>query len=284
VTVPEPGGVPGIDVTTPNMARIYDCWLGGKDNFPADREVGEKMAARWPGLPRMARDNRAFVVAAVARAAGIGGIAQFADLGAGLPAHPAVHEAARSVIPSARVAYVDNDPVVVLHARALLAKGEGLAAVSADLTDPDAVLSDPCLHRVIDLGRPVGVILGAVLHFYAAEKAQAIVAGYAERVAPGSWVIASVAHMADQRVADSLGQIYTPAGTFHNHSADDLARILRGAGRSPGRPGRTLYLARMGGLKILPPGIQCARRWIAGIAEALPGTGGYMLTAVAEKR
>jgi hypothetical protein len=114
----------GIDVTRPSVARVYDYWLGGKDNFASDRDMGGRMAEVNPALPNLVRHNREFICAAAARAAEAG-IGQFLDLGSGLPAHPAVHEAVREVIPDARVCYVDIDPVAVLHGESLLARGEG---------------------------------------------------------------------------------------------------------------------------------------------------------------
>ena len=126
----------GIDVTRPSVARVYDYWLGGKNNFASDRDMGGRMAEVNPALPQVVRRNREFICAAAARAAAAG-INQFLDLGSGLPAHPAVHEAAREVIPDARVCYVDIDPAAVIHGEALLADGEGLAAVRADLTEPE---------------------------------------------------------------------------------------------------------------------------------------------------
>ena len=142
----------GLDTTLPNMARVYNYWLGGKDNFPADRAEADLLLGIYPPLRDLVRENRAFVTRAVAWAAGQG-ISQFLDLGAGLPASPAVHQAARAVQPAARVAYVDNDPVVLAHARALLA-GEGVTAVAADLRDPAAVLADKELRTVIDPAQP----------------------------------------------------------------------------------------------------------------------------------
>jgi S-adenosyl methyltransferase len=118
-----------MDTSKPNIARVYGYWLGGKDNYAIDRDVAGRMLAHDPGLRDRVRDNREFVTG-VARLAAERGIAQFIDLGAGLPTRPSVHEAARAVNPGARVWYVDNDPVVVSHARALLATGAGLAAGS----------------------------------------------------------------------------------------------------------------------------------------------------------
>jgi hypothetical protein len=141
---------PGIDTTRPNIARVYDYLLGGKDNFAVDRELAGQLLSVNPGMEQWARSNRAFVVAAAARAAREGGVAQFLDLGAGLPTHPAVHEAVREVNPAARVAYVNFDPVAVVHSRALLAKGDGLAAFQADPTDPETVFADPELAKILD--------------------------------------------------------------------------------------------------------------------------------------
>jgi hypothetical protein len=156
--------VTGFDPSVPNTARVYSYWLGGKDHFPAGRAEAACLLEIYPPLRDLVRENRAFVIRAVAWAAEQG-MGQFIDLGAGLPASPAVHQAARDVLPAARVAYVDTDPVVLSHARALLAQDDGVTAVDADLRDPDAVLADPELRAVIDPAEPVCVILAAVLHF-----------------------------------------------------------------------------------------------------------------------
>jgi S-adenosyl methyltransferase len=123
------------------------------NNFSSDRDMGGRMAEVNPSLPQWVRHNREFICAAAARAAAAG-ISQFLDLGSGLPAHPAVHEAVRAVIPDARVCYVDIDPVAVIHGEALLARGYGLAAVRADLTEPATVLADPRVRAVIDISEP----------------------------------------------------------------------------------------------------------------------------------
>ncbi|HWM99119.1 MAG TPA: SAM-dependent methyltransferase, partial [Streptosporangiaceae bacterium] len=126
----------GFDTTRPNIARVYDYWLGGKDNFAVDRELARTMTEVNPGIPAMARANRDFIAAAVRKVAEAG-VEQFLDLGAGLPTSPAVHEAARAVNPDAQVVYVDSDPVVVSHASALLATKPGIYALEGDLTEPD---------------------------------------------------------------------------------------------------------------------------------------------------
>ncbi len=125
----------GFDSATPNMARVYNYWLGGKDHYAADRAEAERLLAIYPPLRDLVRENRAFVTQAVSWAARQG-IGRFIDLGAGLPASPPVHQAARAVLPAARVAYVDIDPVVLSHARALLTSDDGVTAVAADLRDP----------------------------------------------------------------------------------------------------------------------------------------------------
>jgi hypothetical protein len=214
------------DPATPNMARVYDHLLGGKDAFPADRAEVGRLLAIYPPLRDMARENRAFVAEAAAWAARQG-IGQVIDLGAGLPATPSVHKAARAVIPTARVAYVDIDPVVLSHARALLATGDGVTAVAADLRDPQAVFANQELRAVIDPARPVCVILGAVLHFMDAGAARAVTAGYARLMAPGSCLVISVASFDDQALAKQLAAEYTVV-EWHNHTAVDVASFFAG--------------------------------------------------------
>lgn len=257
-------GIPGVDTSKPNTARVYDSLLGGNSNFEADRLLAARMTAADRWLPQRVRDNRAFVTAAAARAAAAG-ISQFLDLGAGLPAHPAVHEAAREVNPAARVCYVDNDPAVVVHADALLARGPGLTAVRADLTRPAEVLGDPGVLEVIRPGEPVCVILASVLHFQDPDTARKVIAGYRAQIMPGSWLVVSVAHYTDTALSARLQRIYSAAGTFRNHSAADLAGWLDG-------------------MELVPPGIAESRRWLAGIDCGPPAHPGFMLAAAAVLR
>jgi O-methyltransferase involved in polyketide biosynthesis len=252
----------GIDVSRPSTARVYDFWLGGKDNFASDREMGARMAEVNPALPQLVRRNREFICAAAARAAAAG-ISQFLDLGSGLPAHPAVHEAVREVIPDARVCYVDIDPVAVIHAEALLARGDGLAAIRADLTEPETVLADPRVRAVIDMSEPVAVILAAVLHFLPADAAAAVCAGYMSRAARGSWLIVSSGHYEDRELADRLQRTATHT-RFWNHDAADLASMLAG-------------------LDPVGPGVCEARRWTAGTGGEPVGKPVYALAGVGVK-
>lgn len=251
-----------IDVTRPSVARVYDFWLGGKDNFASDREMGRRMAEVNPALPQLVRHNREFICAAAARAAAAG-VGQFLDLGSGLPTHPAVHEAVREVIPGARVCYVDIDPVAVRHADALLARGEGLAAVRADLTEPETVLAGPDVRAVIDTSQPIAVILAAVLHFLPAASAAAVCARYMSLAAPGSWLIVSSGHYENSELADQLQQTATHA-RFWNHDAADLASMLDG-------------------LEPVGPGVCEARRWMAGTGGEPAGKPVYALAAVGVK-
>jgi O-methyltransferase involved in polyketide biosynthesis len=254
--------VAGIDVTRPSVARVYDFWLGGKDNFAADRDMGRRMAEVNPALPQLVRQNRQFACAAAARAAAVG-VSQFLDLGSGLPAHPAVHEAVREVNPDARVCYVDVEPVVVRHGEALLIHGDGLAAVQADLTEPGKVLANPQVRSVIDMTQPTAIILAAVLHFMPAGSAAAVCAAYMSRAARGSWLIVSSGHYEDQELAARLQQTATHA-RFWNHDAADMASFL-------------------GGLEPVAPGVSEARRWITGTGGVPSGKPVYALAGVAVK-
>jgi O-methyltransferase involved in polyketide biosynthesis len=228
-------GPPGIDTSVPNVARVYDRLLGGSDNFAADRAQAAKLTEVDPSLPFVVRQNRAFINRVVSWAAGRG-IAQFLDLGAGLPTHPAVHEAARKVIASARVLYVDVDPVVVLHAESLLASPQGVAAVRADLTQPELVMSPQTLADHIDPAQPLCVLIAAVLHFMSAEAARGLIAGYVRLLPPGSVVAVSVFSSDDPQVAERAREVYTATQTY-THSRQDLASFLTGAGLELVEPG-----------------------------------------------
>jgi SAM-dependent methyltransferase len=251
------------DPSVPNMARVYNYWLGGKDHFPADRAEAACLLEIYPPLRDLVRENRAFVIRAVAWAAEQG-MGQFIDLGAGLPASPAVHQAVRAVLPAARVAYVDTDPVVLSHARALLAQDDGVTAVNADLRDPDAVLADPELRGVIDPAGPVCVILAAVLHFLDAGTARTVTAGYARLMAPGSCLIISVARYDDEMLGKRLSAEYT-AAVWHNHAPADVVSFF-------------------GGLELVGPGVTEAQTWRAWMPEpVMRHRDGHVLAGVARK-
>jgi hypothetical protein len=254
--------VTGFDASRPNIARVYDYWLGGKDNFAADRELAQKMCDMNPGVPAMARDNRAFAIQVVTRAAE-SGIAQFLDLGAGLPTRPSLDEAAKAVNPAARVAYVDNDPVVVSHATALLATRPGITAAAADFTDAAAVLAHPAVRQVIDPGQPVCVIMACTLHFLEAAAAQAVTTAYMSRLPAGSQIAVSVVHIASARMRTTPSSTYT-AGTFFNHGHRAMAGWLDG-------------------WQLLPPGMAEARRWVSQVGGHPSDVDSYILCAAAVK-
>ena len=163
---PEDWVPPTIDTSVPHPARMYDYYLGGKDNFPADREAAEKVIAAGMYAREFARANRAFLGRAVGFLAEQG-ITQFLDIGTGIPAAGNTHEVAQRTDPAARVVYVDNDPIVLTHARALMAghKQGATTVIQADLRDPAAILAHPKVRAALDFDRPIGLILVAVLHF-----------------------------------------------------------------------------------------------------------------------
>jgi hypothetical protein len=183
---------PSVDSTKPSVARMYDYYLGGKDNFAVDREAADAVARTVPATRLVAMANRQFLVNAV-RAMSAAGVKQFLDLGTGIPTSPNVHEIAREYHEDASVVYVDNDPVVLVHNRALLARHEGVVTITQDLRQPAAVLGDPAVRNVIDFDQPLGLLCIAVLHFVAPDIAPEIMAQYRKAMAPGSYLAISAA-------------------------------------------------------------------------------------------
>jgi hypothetical protein len=149
----------------PSAARVYDYLLGGKDHYPADRVVAEKMLDQLPNVRLAARSNRAFLHRVVRYLAGQAGIRQIVDIGAGLPTVGNTHEIAQAASPQARVVYVDHDPVVLAHGRSMLHAVPNTAIINQDLLDPDGILADPALRGLIDFGRPTAFLLLSILHF-----------------------------------------------------------------------------------------------------------------------
>jgi hypothetical protein len=162
---------PGVNINVPHSARIYDYWLGGKDNFAVDRAVGEAMMQAIPGMRAMAGENRKFVHRAARDLVAKEGVRQFLDIGTGIPTRPNLHEVAQRIEPATRVVYVDNDPIVLVHARALMISSEQGRSeyISADIRDPQSILGDPVLADTLDLRQPVGLTLIAILMLLADE-------------------------------------------------------------------------------------------------------------------
>jgi hypothetical protein len=190
---------PGIDPTKPSPARLYDYYLGGTDNFEADRRAAETIRARMPELADAAWANRGFHQRAALWMASFPGIRQFIDIGSGLPTQNNTHQAVQKVTPDARVLYVDIDPLVRVHANALLTGEGSTRVITADLRDPDSVLNHPQTRELIDFGQPVGLLMTAVLHFVAdGSNPWGLVRRYLDELAPDSYL--ALSHItADQK-------------------------------------------------------------------------------------
>ncbi len=227
----QPDPTAGIDTRTPNPARIYDALLGGKDNYPADRNAAHDILNVAPQARRGAKENRAFLQRAVRYLAAEAGIRQFLDIGTGLPTQGNVHQIAQQVAPHTRVVYVDHDPVVHVHANALLANHTTTIAVLADLREPEVILGQPEVRRLLDLTRPVAVLLVAVLHFLRDEEdPTGIVTRLRDAMAPGSHLVISHA-TADfhPQAGAKVTQVYQHASApllLRSHS--QIARFFDG--------------------------------------------------------
>ena len=187
----EPGfAAAEIDTSKPHPARMYNAYLGGNDNYPADRVAVRQILRDFPEVRPIALANRAFLQRAVRFLASEAGIRQFIDIGTGIPSAGNVHEVAGRVAPDARVVYVDNDPIVHVHANALLTGTGTTGIVLADLRDPAAILADPRVQQLIDFTRPVALLLVAILHFIRDEEAPAgIVATLRDMLPVGSHLV-----------------------------------------------------------------------------------------------
>ena len=183
---------PDIDASVAHNARVWNYWLGGKDNFAVDRQAGERVLAMHPAIVQVARADRAFLGRAVRFLAGEAGIRQFLDIGTGLPTAENTHEVAQSVAPECRVVYVDNDPIVLAHARALLTSTPpGITSyIDADVHEPDTILQ--AAARTLDFGQPVAIMMLGILNFVLdTAEAQGIVNRLLDAVPAGSYLAVS---------------------------------------------------------------------------------------------
>jgi hypothetical protein len=253
-----------INTGVPNPARIYDYLLGGKDNFPADREIAEQMLAIAPVAREVVEDNRKFLRRAVEVLADAGA-RQFIDLGSGLPTQGNVHEIAQAAAPGSRVVYVDNDPMVVAHSRALLA-GDNTVAIEGDLRQPDKVLGHPEVRELIDFGQPVALLLLAILHFVPDDEDPfGIVARYRDALPAGSHL--AISHgtrdipqrpdLSPEEMADmgaKVEQLYQlTTGSLVTRTRAEVERFFDG-------------------LELLEPGVVEIQRWRPdGRSSLLPG-------------
>jgi hypothetical protein len=263
-----------IDVSVPNLARIYDYWLGGKDNFTADRAAAVESAAAIPELPLLARENRAFLRRAV-RFCVSAGVTQFLDIGSGLPTADNTHEVAQRAAAEARTVYVDIDPVVVSHARALLATPL-TRAVRGDLTRPGEVLAAAEGTGLVDFARPVAVLLGAVLHHVPDEAGPAgSMAAYRDAMAPGSCLVISHAQLAPGHVVNRV-----PVSELGR----ELVESWRGATKGKGTRTRQEIAAFFGDMTLVEPGLTEVWAWRPDHGAATVHAGGLtVLGGVARK-
>ena len=231
---------PRVDASRPSPARVYDCLLGGTSNFEPDRAAVALLKARAPELVDSAWANRGFHQRA-ARWIAEQGIRQFIDIGSGLPTVGNTHEVVRQVVPGARVAYVDNDPMVLAHGRALLGQDRAATVILADMRDPGAVLGNTELRGLIDFAEPVGLLTTAVLHFIPdGHDPYGLISTYMTALAPGSYL--SLSHMtADHKppqAVQALSQVGSQAaeGSFLR-SRDEVRKFFDGLELVPPYPG-----------------------------------------------
>jgi hypothetical protein len=236
-----------IDTTVAHPARRYDYWLGGKDNFAADRESGDQIAAKFPAIRTAVVENRRFLRRAVTHLTRSAGIRQFLDIGTGLPTANNTHEVAQAIAPESRIVYVDNDPLVLVHARALLTSAaEGATAyVQADLREPEKILADHDLLRTLDLSRPVALMLIATLHFIDEDDdPYAIVRRLVEALPAGSHLV--VSHATSDYLPPAL--------------VADISSGRHGQGRLRTRAEVTRFFD---GLDLVEPGVTPVAEWHA---------------------
>ena len=249
--------IPEIDTSRPHPARMYDYYIGGKNHFAADRELADAALAHWPSGRIGLRENRRFLGRAVRYLAAEAGIRQFLDIGSGLPTTPNVHEIAQGVDPYSRVVYVDNDPMVLAHARALLASTpEGRTAyVQADLRSPLDILTSPVVRSVIDFDQPVALMLVAVLHFLGDEdQPDMVLKTLLDALPRGSYLAASHITLEHDPVGVGGGQrVYREAGLSMNaRDADEFASLT------------------FSGLELVPPGLVLVSEWRPDSKAPLP--------------
>jgi O-methyltransferase involved in polyketide biosynthesis len=254
--------LPSFDPAVPNPARMWNYWLGGKDNFAADRELAERVLEVMPSMPFIAQAARLFLIDAVHRLATVHGIRQFLDIGTGLPTADNTHDVAQRAAPESRIVYVDHDPVVLTHAQALLSSSpEGATDyLQADLRDTETILKGA--SRTLDLSRPVAVLLVAVLHFIPdADDPYAIVARLMDAVPSGSYLV--MAHGASDIAPEAAAEM-----TRRYNKMSSAPVTLRN---------REQVARFFDGLDLLPPGLVPISQWgLAGHIDAtVGGLAGY---------
>ncbi len=254
--------VHGFDPHTPSIARVYDYLLGGKDHLAVDRAIGQELVKIYPGVRDLVAANRRFLARAVDWAADQG-VRQFIDLGCGMPTEPSTHETAQAVRPGARVAYVDTDPVALAHLRAFAEHGnDAVTVVWGDARDVAGVIK--AVSEGIDVSAPVCLVMGCLLHLFAADEARALVAAYAAALAPGSYLVLSVSR-GDGPRADAYLSAYSGAvAKAYNHTAEEIVGFF-------------------GPLPLVQPGVVVARDWHPDTGEirSVPLHVGQMIVGIA---
>jgi O-methyltransferase involved in polyketide biosynthesis len=237
---------PEIDTTVSHSARIWDYWLGGRDNYPVDREVGDRIEQMLPDIVAQARADRMFLGRVVRFLAGAGGIRQFLDIGTGLPTVDNTHEVAQRVAPASRIVYVDNDPLVLVHARALLTSTpEGRTDyINGDLHDPEGILKGT--ERTLDLDQPIAItMLGVLWHVVDDDEAHSIIDRLVDRMAPGSYL--AIAHMTTEITGERM---------------EEAIRYWNQFGKPPGVARSPEEIASFfDRLELVEPGIVSCTRW-----------------------
>lgn len=239
--------LPEIDSSVPHTARVWNYWLGGKDNYAVDHAAGEQIRAAMPRIVETARAVRAFLVRAVRQVAGEAGIRQFLDIGTGLPTENNTHEVAQAIAPECRIVYVDNDPLVLAHARALLTSTpQGVTEyIDADLRDPDRILHEAA--RTLDFSQPVALmLLGILNHLMDTDESYTVVRRLVDALAPGSYLVMShFTSLVDTEIVEKGMRIFNESG-----------------GKPPVRGrSREELLRYFDGLELLDPGIVSVSQW-----------------------
>ena len=233
-----------IDTGKPHPARMYDYWLGGRDNYEVDRDAAEQVLSTLPRMRDAVRENRAFMRRAV-RAVVAEGARQIIDIGTGIPTSPNTHEVARAIAPDTRVVYIDNDPIVRVHADARLTRTPGTGFALADLRDPEGILSHPTVKSLIDFGEPVALLLVAVLHFLTdLDRPDLIVARLRDALPSGSWIVLS------HGTNDTAG-----------NDTSDAVKVYRNATATLNLRPRDQVLGFFAGFDLVEPGLVTIAEW-----------------------
>ena len=262
-------GPGAIDLSTPNVARIYDYYLGGKDNYAADREVARLVLRAAPDVPLAALENREFLKRAIEFLVLQAGIDQFIDIGPGMPTQGNVHQLVQRHKPDAPVVYVDNDPVVLTHGRALLHGTGDVAIIDGDVRKPDAILSHRELQELIDLSRPVAVCMSLILHFITDEEDPwALVARLRDSIRPGSYLV--LTHVTgDERTIDTMSEI---RGLYDEATAPLTPRT------------KDAFARFFDGFELAPPGVVFLSQWRPTAEYYAKGGTRWAYAAVGRKR